>query len=137
MTNWFRSSNNYLTLLHCYFCIYRQSIFNDYVRLLTLTSSYKICESKKLNNDNEYSESFLCFIISCKKCYLTAQTMIWEKFFKKNVVNKTSKFIKIIFQNISQNMFHITITDIYSETVNMNTVSILFQSTIKYFQFNF
>ena len=100
MTNWFRNNNNYLTLSHCYFCIYRQSIFNDYIRLLTSTSSYKICESKKLNNDNEYSESFLCLIISCKKCYLITQTVTWEKSLKKNIINKIFKFIKIIFQDI-------------------------------------
>ena len=132
MMNWFRNSNNFLIFLHCYFCTYRQSILNDYVKLLTSTSSYKICESKKLNNDNEYSESFLCLIISCKKCYLIIQIMTQEKFLKKNIISKTFKFIKTIFQDILQNTSQITIINIYFETVNMNTISILLQSTTEY-----
>ena len=58
--------------------------------------------------------------------------MIQEKSFKKNIISKTFKFIKIIFQNILQNMFHIITVNIYFETVNMNTVSILLQSIIEY-----
>ena len=63
--------------------------------------------------------------------------MTQEKSLKKDVVNKISKFIKTIFQNILQNVFQIMIADIYSETMNMNTVSILFQSTTEYVQSNF
>ena len=63
--------------------------------------------------------------------------MTQEKFLKKNIISKIFKFIKTIFQDISQNMFHIMIADIYFEIVNTSTVSILFQLIIEYVQFNF
>src|SRR5436190_9755937 len=136
MTNWFRSGNNFLTLSHCYFCTYRQSIPNDYVRLLTPTSPYKTCEPKKLNNDNEYSESFLCLIISCKGYYLTAQTVTRGKSLKKGVASETPKSVKTTSQGTSQSASQTTAADTYSETVDTGTVSTPLQSTTGYVQSN-
>ena len=48
-----------------------------------------------------------------------------RKISQKKIINEISKFVKTIFQDILQNMFHIITADIYLKPVNMNIISIL------------
>lgn len=89
---------------------------------------------KKLNNDDKYSETFLCLIISCKGCYLTAQTATRGKSLKKGVASEAPKSVKTTSQGTSQSASQTTVADTSSETVDTGTVSTPPQSTTAYVQ---